>query len=102
MNQEKAEEAVRGVIGLLQEHDLLDDDADPEEYEIEWPPLWKQLMSSALPDTCPNCGIDIDPSKVEQQGDDVQCASCGATLEMGESTRVNYKSPVVEESDDEE
>lgn len=56
-------------------------------------------MSANLPDTCSNCGIDIDPSRVDPSDDGVQCAECGTELELSDETRVNYKSPVVEDDD---
>lgn len=59
-----------------------------------------------LPHACPNCDTELDSSIVEPKKSDgemtLKCLKCGHPLPTGDndSVRVNYKSPVVTEDED--
>lgn len=96
------DDVVHDLVDRLNELDIID--APPDEYSIEWQDLpTVHPLPMALPDTCPGCGTDLDPSSVDQEtvGDEtyVYCTSCGESIPLDDTTRTNYKSPVVEDDD---
>ena len=60
-------------------------------------------MSTNVPSECPTCGISLDASKINQQTVNgsitMYCEECGDRLPLGKQTRVNYKSPVVDDDE---
>lgn len=89
----------------------------PDEYDVDWAaslptvyydkdgelvywrtdvPVRSLQMTNVVPDSCPNCGIDLDSKNVDQTTVEghttLMCAEC--SYDLTPDAKVNYKSPV--------